>query len=91
MKDQIHVTIADREIDDSLKSNLDTYSLKSRDLPLDINRIPGDPMEPQHVNEIFTAKCSANVVLHMEAFDFMLVYNILFLTANHLSNFSFKS
>lgn len=71
LKDQIHVTIADREIDDSLKSNLDTYSLLCRDLPLDINRIPGDPMEPQHVNELFIAKCSANVVLHMEAFDFV--------------------
>ena len=75
MKDQIHVTLADRETADTIKSTCSQENgLTFRDLTLDFNRIPGDPMEPQGATEIFVSKCSPDVILHMESFDFVLVY-----------------
>lgn len=70
LKDQVHVTLADRMTADTIKSSQEN-DLTCRDLTLDFSRIPGDPMEPQGATEIFVSKCSPDVILHMESFDFV--------------------
>ncbi|XP_069120823.1 TRMT1-like protein [Argopecten irradians] len=71
LKNSVHVTIAEKEHIVEVQSNCNRNKISNSTLPLDISRVPGDPMTPQGENEVHTCKCTAPVLLNMEAFDFV--------------------
>ncbi|XP_033730706.1 TRMT1-like protein [Pecten maximus] len=71
LKNLIHVTIAEKEHISDVQSNCERNRISDKTLPLDMSRVPGDPIEAQGDSEVHTCKCTAPVLLHMEAFDFV--------------------
>lgn len=67
------MTLADQDNMEDVKQNCELNGLSFKKLPLDFDRIPGDPMEAQASNEVHTCKCVPQVLLHMESFDFVYV------------------
>ncbi|OWF56094.1 TRMT1-like protein [Mizuhopecten yessoensis] len=74
LKNLVHVTITEKEHITEVQSNCERNRISDCPLPLDMSRVPGDPMVSQRDQEVHTCKCTAPVLLHMEAFDFVYLY-----------------
>ncbi|CAI9735946.1 TRMT1 [Octopus vulgaris] len=68
-----HVTITDRNNLDLLEANCYRNSMLPKELPIDYSRAPGLPLPHQLIDEIFVQQVSANVIMHLEAFDFIFI------------------
>ncbi|XP_014773392.1 TRMT1-like protein [Octopus bimaculoides] len=68
-----HVTITERNNLDLLEANCYRNSMLPKELPIDYSRAPGLPLPHQLIDEIFVQQISANVIMHLEAFDFIFI------------------
>ncbi|KAK3590545.1 hypothetical protein CHS0354_015523 [Potamilus streckersoni] len=70
---QAKVVISDRDSEtvEVIRANCMRNDLTPNDLKLDFSRTPGDPQEDQGPQEIHVCHCSADVLLRMEAFEFV--------------------
>ncbi|KAL3870641.1 hypothetical protein ACJMK2_038688 [Sinanodonta woodiana] len=69
------VVIADRDSEtvDMIRANCVRNDLTPKDLMLDFSRTPGDPREDQRPQEMHVCHCAADVLLRMEAFEFIFL------------------
>ncbi|GAB1607534.1 TRMT1-like protein [Argonauta hians] len=68
-----HVTITDRNSLDLLETNCYRNSMFPKELGLDYTRPPGLALPHQLIDEIFVQQIAANVMMQLEAFDFIFI------------------